>query len=302
MTVEHRWVGAPTPPTSGPDREYKSDPAWDKLLLVAGAIVVVVALLVVPGILNRGGKNPVAAAAEATSNSPGVRISYSGQAGGPESMGFTGTGVMNGETDRALIRMRGTGSSASGVQSFTLEEILDDGDLYMHSPELGGAFGGSARWMLMRSEVFGDILRSDATGSALAGSPSQQLDALKDASYHVTEVGPEQVNGVVATHYSALIDVGKLTDQLKGEISDELADLVDRAMQDVSSARVDVWVDDKGLIRRESQSSSMGSLGTFTMTMNFTDYGIHPNIQVPPPNQVYDLTPFMQKALDELSG
>jgi hypothetical protein len=251
----------------------------------------VAALLVVPGILNRGGQNPVAAAAEATSNAPGVRITFTGRSQGPEQMAFSGRGVMNGETNRAFIQMSTTGSTARGAQSFTLEEVLDGGDLYMHSPELGSAFGGSARWVLMRSEVFGDLLQSDASGAGMSASPTQQLDALKDASYHVAEIGRERVNGVEATHYRALIDIGELTDELKGEVSGEFGDLIEKSIEQVTSVTVDVWIDADGLLRRESSTSAMGSLGNFTMTMDFSHYGIRPDIRVPQESEVYDVTP-----------
>ncbi len=302
--LERRLVGAPGPPASDPvtEREYKADPAWDKLLLVLGAIVVIAALLVVPGLLNRGGQNPVAAAAEATSNAPGVRITFTGGSQGPGAMSIRGRGVLNGETDRAAIQMSATGSTAGGVQSFNLEEILDEGDVYLSSAELGAAFGGSARWLLMRSEVFGDLLQSDASGVGMSSSPTQQLDALEDASYQVADVGQERVNDVATTHYRALIDIGKLTDELKGEVSGKLGDMIDRSMEQISSATVDVWIDGDGLLRRETSSSAMGSLGSFTMTMDFSHYGIRPDIQVPSGSEVYDVTPLMEKALEEFSG
>lgn len=302
--VERRLVGAPGPPASDPVREgeYKADPAWNKLLLVLGAIVVVAALLVVPGLLNRGGQNPVAAAAEATSNAAGVRITFTGGSQGPGAMSLRGRGVMNGETDRASIQMSATGSTSSGVQGFTLEEIVDGGDVYMHSPQLGGEFGGPARWVLMRSEVFGDLLQSDASGAGMSASPTQQLDALKDASYQVAEIGPERLNGIAATHYRALIDIGRLTDELKSEVSGEFGDLIEKSMDQVTSATVDVWIDADGLLRRETSSSTMGSLGNFTMTMDFSHYGIRPDIQVPSGSEVYDVTPIMERALDEFSG
>jgi hypothetical protein len=79
--VPRRYVGASQTGSSlESDRPYKPDPAWNKLLLVVGAAVVVAAILIVPGILNRGGENPVAAAAEATSEAPGVRITFTGSA------------------------------------------------------------------------------------------------------------------------------------------------------------------------------------------------------------------------------
>jgi hypothetical protein len=299
--VPRRFVGAPAAPA--PKRQYKPDPAWDKLLLVVGAVAVVVAVLVAPGILNRGGQNPVAEAAQATSEASGVRITFTGSAQGSVPMTLSGKGVMNGETERASLTMSATGSSVAGTQSFTLEEIVDGGDLYMRSPELGSAFGGSAQWLLMRSEAFGDLFQADATGmGAGMTSPTEQLDALEAASYEVAEVGAEQLNGVATTHYSALIDVGKLTDQLKDEVSGELGDLIEKSMEQVTSATVDVWIDGNGLIRRQTSSSSMGSLGNFTMTMDFSDYGIHPNIQIPPSSQVYDVTSLMEQALDEFGS
>jgi hypothetical protein len=293
-------VGAPTPPT--PEPEYKPDRSWDKLLLVVGAIVVVAALLVVPGILNRGGQNPVAAAAEATSDAGGVRISFTGSSQGPTRMTMSGKGVMNGETNQAMIAMSATGSTVSGAQGFTLQEVVDDGDLYLRSPELGAAFGDSAKWMLMRSKALGDLLQGSASGAGMSTSPTQQLDALKDASYEVTEVGPEQLNGATATHYRALLDVDKLTDEIKDEVSGEFGDLIERSMDQVSSATVDVWIDADGLLRREISSSTMGSLGSFSMTIDFSHYGIRPEIEVPPSSEVFDVTPLMQRALDELES
>ena len=73
-------------------------------------------------------------------------------------------------------------------------------------------------------------------------------------------------------------------------------------MDEVSSASVDAWIDANGLLRREASTSSMGTLGSFTMTMNFSRYSSRPDIQVPQGPDVFDATPLMQKALDELDG
>jgi hypothetical protein len=300
--VERRIVGAPVgaAPEPHPKRAYKPDPAWDKVLLVVGVLAAIAAVLVVPGIVNRGGQNPVAAAAEATSNASGVRINFYGRMDGPVGVALTGKGLLNGETDSASIGMTATGSTSAGVQGFALQEIVSDGDVYISSPQLGQAFGSPARWLLMRSEAFGDLLKGNSAGGPLA-SPTQQLDALQDASSQVTEVGRERVDGVATTHYSAVLDIGKLTDQLKDQVSGNFQDLIEKAMEDVSGGTVDVWIGADGLLRRET-SSSTDSAGTFTMTMEFSDYGIHPNIQPPPSSEVYDATPLMQRALDEISG
>ena len=295
-------TGAAHAPEPTGKREYKPNRVWDKLLIVVGAIVVAVALLVVPGILNRGGQNPVAAAAEATSDAPGVRVSFTGTSQGPVRMSLRGSGVLDGEENRAWMEMSATGSNMAGTQPLTLEEIVDGGDLYIHSSELSAAFGGQARWLLMRAEALGDLLQSSASGGGMAASPTQQLDALEDASDQVAEVGPEQVNGVATTRYRALLDLGKLTDQLKSEVSGEFGDLIEKSMEQITSATVDVWIDGNGLIRRETSNSAMGSLGTFNLTMVFSDYGIRPDIQPPPSSEVFDATALMQRALDEISG
>ena len=302
MSVPRNYVGhsAPASPPE-PEPEYKPDRAWDKLLIVVGVVAVVVALLVVPGILNRGGQNPVAAAAEATSDAPGVRITFSGSAQGAAALTMSGKAVLNGETDRASIVMNATGSTVAGTQGFSFEEIVADGDIYFRSPELGQVFGGTGQWLLMRSEVFGDLLQGDA-GAGFSGSPTQQLDALKDASDEVTEVGHEQVNGVETTHYRAVIDIDKVIDQLKSKLSGDFGDLIDKSMRELSNSTVDVWIDSNGLLRRETTTATLGPLGTFTTTMDFSHYGIHPDIAVPPSSQVRDVTSLLEGALNQLSG
>jgi hypothetical protein len=295
--VPRRYVGASTTaaPSPGSERSYKPDRAWDKALLVLGAVVVVVALLIVPGILNRGGQNPIAAAAEATRNSPGVRMSFNMSTQGPVPMTMTGTGVMNGETHRASMEFTAQGGSAG---TFSMTEVVDDLDLYMRSPLLTAQLGSTKSWLLIRAESFlGDLGGSGGLGAGMSASPSQELDALQSASDHVTTVGPEQVGGVETTHYTAAIDVQKLTDELRSH-SSQLADLIEQSTGggDLTET-VDVWIDAQGLIRRAQSSMTMGSLGSFTMTIDFSDYGIHPKIDVPPQSQVYDATPILERIL-----
>jgi hypothetical protein len=265
---------------------------------------VVTALLVVPGILNRGGKNPVAAAAEATSHSSGVRMTMTVTVAGPAQMTMSGSGLLNGDTNRASMQLNATGGTAGGI---SIDEVVDNGDLYISSPQLGGqltALGVSKPWLLIKAEVFGGLFQggSNGVGAGMSANPAQQLDALKDASSSVTPLGRERIDGVDTTRYSAQIDIQKLTDELKSHVSGSFGDLIEKSMEQMSNQNVDVWVDDQGLIRRETASSSMGALGSFSTTIDFTDYGTHPDIQVPPASEVYDVTPILQGALNRLSG
>jgi hypothetical protein len=42
---------------------------------------------------------------------------------------------------------------------------------------------------------------------------------------------------------------------------------------------------------------TMGPLGTMNMTIDFADYGISPNIEVPPESEVFDMTSMMDGML-----
>jgi hypothetical protein len=300
--VPRRVVGGPQtgPPPEETRSVYKPHRSWDKLLLVLGAAVVVVALLVVPGILNRRGENPIAAAAQATQDAPGVRMSFSATSQGPVPMSMTGAGVMNGETNRASIEVKGSVPTEGGQRAFTLDEVVSEFDLYMHSPELmSGALGTTKSWILLRSEAFGDLFKDSSSGvsAGMSMNPSQELDSLQSASDNVSVVGRERIGRTVATHYSAVIDPDKLRDELKSRVSGNLEELVDRSMDQLSGESVDVWIDDQGLIRRASTSTTTVSLGTMNTTVDFTDYGIHPDIQVPPESEVFDVTPLLERAL-----
>lgn len=290
--VPRRFVGPSTTASSPPKREGKSREAraWDKLLLVVAAVVAVAAVLIVPGILNRGGQNPVAEAAQATMDSPGVRMNFTASMQGPVQMTMQGSGVLNGDTKRASLQLHATG----GGGDFQMDEILDGLDVYMHSSALSSIAGGK-KWLLVRASAFGDLPGySDSLGGAgMSFGPKQQLDALESVSDSVSVVGHEPINGVSTTHYSASIDVEKLTDQLP----DKLRELLGNAFAGQPAMPVDAWIDDQGLLRRETSTIAMGPLGSMATTIDFSDYGIQPQIDVPSESDAYDVTSLLEQQL-----
>lgn len=299
--VPRRKVGPAPPANSRPIPQKDSrrgTPGWDKLLILVGVVALVVAVLVVPGIVQPGGKNPVAAAAEATADAPGVRMNFTMSAQGPVAMTMRGTGVMNGDTHRAEFEFSGSGGAAGGAGNLAFKEIVDNLDVYMNMPQLTGQLGTTKSWVLIRANAFLGMLGGDASGlsTGMSASPTQQLDALESASDSVTELGHERVGGVDTTHYSAVIDIQKILDQL-GDKAGKLADLIDQSPLGQMNQTVDVWIDVQGLLRRETSNMTMGSLGTMTMTIDFSDYGIHPKIDVPPESEVYDMTPMVEQLL-----
>ena len=307
--VPRRWVGPEPGSAPAPDpevkREYKKDPAWDKLLLLAAGIAVVLAVLVVPGILNPGGENPVAEAAQATIEWPGARMSFTATAIGDDgTVTMRGSGVMNGETNRALIDITAVASQSNGGRTYRASQIDDGTDAYFRSPELSQSIGEGSPWLLIRSDAFGDLAQEGGGGGFMkvggASSPSgprEELNLLQDASSDVRSVGREQVRGVTTTRYTGTIDFAKLLDKYRDDLSDEASDLMDQALQQNPTATVDVWIDDQGLIRRESATGDFSSASA-SQTVEFYDFGIHPQIDVPPSSQVHDVTPLLQEALE----
>jgi hypothetical protein len=289
--VPRRFVGpSETPaPASKPERKSPEARSWDKLLLVVGAAVVVAAILIVPGILNRGGQNPVAEAAQATMDASGVRMTFTMSMQGPVQMTMQGSGVMNGETKRAALHLQANGGAAG---DFQLDEVVDeDLDIYMRSPVISSVTNGKS-WLLIKGDVWGDLPDS-LGGTGMSFGPRQQLDALESVSDGVSVVGHEPVNGVSTTHYTAVIDLEKLIDQLPNK----LGEMVGEAMADQPGETVDAWIDDQGLLRRARSNVAMGPAGSFSMTMDFSDYGIHPQIDLPAESDAYDVSSLIEDQL-----
>jgi hypothetical protein len=300
--VPRRKVGPALPPSSRPisqNGSWRGTRGWDKLLILVGVVAVIAAVLVVPGIVQPGGKNPVAAAAEATADSSGFRMSMTMSAQGSEPFSMSGTGVMNGEAKQAEFEFNARGGTSTGVRNLTIKEVVDDLDVYMNMGNVTASLGSTKPWILIRADAFAGMLGGDSGGliAGMNASPQQQLESLESASESVTEVGHEQVGGVATTHYTAVIDMEKALDEVRDRAG-KLGDLLANSMQDVGNPTVDVWIDGQGLLRRETSVMSLPQLGAVSMTMDFTDYGIHPKIDVPPESEVYDMTPMFEQMLD----
>ena len=85
-------------------------------------------------------------------------------------MTITGTGVVNGETNRAALKLTASGATSTGPATFTMDEIVDDCDRYMHSPQRSDSFGNGKSWLLLRAEAFGDLFKGSASGLGAGAS------------------------------------------------------------------------------------------------------------------------------------
>ena len=134
-------------------------------------------------------------------------------------------------------------------------------------------------------------------GSGSPSSYTQYLEYVRGASKDgVKAVGKETIDGVVTTHFTAVIDIAAARKQIEDRLDDldaaQAKLLTDglKAVSQMDSLPMEVWIDDDGLLRRmkmkldmslEGESVSMG------MVLNFSDFGVDvSDIKAPPANEV----------------
>jgi hypothetical protein len=67
--------------------------------------------------------------------------------------------------------------------------------------------------------------------------------------------------------------------------------------------RSEVFIDRQGVVRRMRMTSTSvadGKTVTTEMRMDFSDFGIEPNVLIPDESRVYDITPQLEEGLDRL--
>ena len=273
---------SPAPPPARPDRNRLK-------LLVAGAAAVTAGFVAYTVFLGPDdgpdALNPIAQAAEQTAAQKGSRIEMTATISYPQSgveMTMNGGGVANGETQRARIDLRGDVSGGPpALSDFSFSGISDGLTMYMSSPLYAGALPAGKSWIRLEpTEEMEDSSLSQV-------DPGQQLDSLRAVSDQVAIVGPERVRGVVTTHYQATLDYDRYADILRDEGADHAADQMEQAAEMIGDIPVDAWIDETQRLRRMDLNFSDPS-GSMTMSMEMFDFGIEPDIKLPPESQVYD--------------
>ncbi|MDQ3979654.1 MAG: hypothetical protein M3314_08890 [Actinomycetota bacterium] len=121
--------------------------------------------------------------------------------------------------------------------------------------------------------------------------PTQALTYLKGALDDVEEVDEETQRGEETTHYRGTIDLRKASASLPPDAQRGVEDAI--ASLGTSRLPVDVWVDDEGRIRRMIFSADPDGAGPNQpgrVDIELYDFGATADVQVPPADQVTDLT------------
>lgn len=295
--------------TLSPHREQKRhtpggtelEPLSRRCLQAAGALSLLLILVVLNSLLNSGSAspfnpNPVAAAAERTQDLRGMRIdmtmSMSTEAG--HLLTGTGKGAYNGDTNLAEISY----DMSSQGKRLEFDAILGESTWYFRYPQFADKMPEGKEWVKL--EGFPGQEEMSTPGVA---SPDESLQMLR-GSGTVQRLGHAKVGHVRTTRYRVMQTPAEIADVLRTEGKDELAEQIERvSSQMVGPVRSEVFIAQDGMLRRMRTASTVLSHGhtvTTTMRMDFSDFGIEPDIQAPDDSQVYDLSPLLEEKLDAL--
>ena len=203
---------------------------------------------------------------------------------GTGSMNATFTAVM--QTKPLLASMTMSGLQAAGQSLGDVSALITPDAMYMKIPMLSARLGKP--WVEMK---FSDMKAASGFDMQQLISQAQQMQPAQyikqlAASGDVKAVGTETVNGIETTHYAGTVSVEEQLSHFSGAVRSQMQTVI--ATTGWTGAKLDVWLDGKGLVRR-LHSSAVGGKGTMSMAMDVLAYGVPVDVTPPPAGQVADL-------------
>ncbi len=261
--------------------------------------------------------DPVAQAADVTSQSGGAHIAISAQASGgglPSGFSLSGSGFFNYDRHEGQLTMNISGVPASvgtnlppgGVQ---MEELFTSSSAYIGSSVLDGKLPNGARWMKLDLSRFSQALGL-SPGQLTGGqsNPAQMLEYLKASGGSVTVVGHESVRGVQTTRYRGTIDLRKAAEVLPSSNRSQLQAAMQKVIEETGASGypVEVWVDGDRRVRRMTMEIPLTLEGQQRVQMSVTvelfAFGPTPTVTPPSEGEVYDATQAALSGLQALNG
>jgi hypothetical protein len=276
------------------------------LIAVRALVVTVLAGLLVWGATGCGtetvGVEELAQAADASGATDGVKLSIDATIDGPQGdVDMTGSGEMDMKGQRAQLEY--------AFQNQSMRQVMDHFTMYMQSPQFDAALEDGKKWakidMQRASKEFGiDLGSVQQPGS---GDPRQMFSQLKAMAGDIEKAGTEKVRGVETTHYEGTVDVDKIPDTLPADRRAAARKTLERTKEisGLDDYDMDVWIDDDDLVRRMRMKMDMKVLQqeiSFDFTMEFYEYGTRVTIDLPPEDEVQDLTDLAARGASALGG
>lgn len=171
-----------------------------------------------------------------------------------------------------------------------VETIIDGTAIYLMLPQ--ALVPGGTPWVSLDVQQLGELAGADlgAIGQIQQANPSQFLDLLLGAG-EVEEVGEEEVRGADTTHYRAVLDLQEAAAAVPEESRESFEAMIDAF--ETTEVPADVWIDDEGRLRKLAASLDPDGPGPdpgASLTFEMYDFGTTLDLQVPPPDEVTDIT------------
>jgi hypothetical protein len=140
------------------------------------------------------------------------------------------------------------------------------------------------------------------------GSPKGAVEALKGSGADLTEVGTETVDGVTTHHFAGTFDLAAAAAEADPAVAGQLSQLGS------GKSKIDVWVDEEGIVRKQDIVYDFGGLGgdlgglggsgagQATFSLTFTGVNQPVDITAPPAGQVTEVSEADLTAASGLAG
>jgi hypothetical protein len=267
--------------------------------------------------------DPIARAAEVTSQQEGARISLTMQFSSAAMPGggfnITANGYIDNRDRSGEMSMNLSGipgaSALPGGGAGTVQMIFQYPVIYMNMPFLAGELPEGKPWMKLDLTKSASVagIELPQLSSLDQDDPTQFLEYLRASSGGVSTVGSETVDGVPTTHYRATLQLSSILGRVPSS-EQAAAKAVLEKFGDAGGIPVDVWVDAQGRVRRMQLSIAAGApagtaggvagtpVGDGTITIDFTSYGSVPPIVPPPSSQVFDASSLVAAGVAQAQG
>jgi hypothetical protein len=236
------------------------------------------------------GGEQLARAADTSGRTTGFKVGLEGTVGSQQGdIDMTGSGVMDMKGQR--------GELTFDVAGQEIRQVMDRFVMYMQAPSFEGVLEDGEKWAKIdlgrASREFGVDL--GAVQNPGSGDPRQMFAQLKAMSGDIEEVGTEEVRGVETTHYSGDVEIDNLHKALPPDRQAAARKSIERAKEvgGLKDYPLDVWIDDDDQVRRmriRMEMEPRQQKVTFDFTMDFFDYGTRVDIDIPPEDEVRDVT------------
>jgi len=244
-----------------------------------------------------GPLNAFAAAAERTQTQPGGRATMRARvtpADPSEAFTMTGEIVYSDEGEVGTIEF----PNPETGEMVEMELVLDGTMMYMRSDSFG-SLPDDRSWIGL-DVTFGGELELPAPAGADAKGELEMLESVSG----VRKLGKAEVRSMPTTRYGGVVSVSEQAANLRDEGAERVASWVE---ENGSPQRMEVWIDGEEMVRRirlvGSRPSEDGEGMTRTdMRMDFFDFGVIPEIEIPAEGEVFDATSMAEDELDSSAG